>query len=72
MEMGQGIRWRNAVLAPNSTILDPAQPTVARAEQLRPWILDYGRKIVFVSLPHDATRAIAKLRGLIIAPREQA
>ena len=44
---------------------DPSRPTVAPAEQLSPWSLGQGKKVVFASLPHDPTRATEKLRGLI-------
>lgn len=45
--------------------VDPAQPEVPPAEQLSPWSLDHGKKIVFTSLPHDADAATEKLRSLI-------
>ncbi len=44
---------------------DPSRTTVAPAEQLNPWNLDHGKKIVFASLPHDMARATEELRGLI-------
>jgi 5-methylcytosine-specific restriction enzyme subunit McrC len=35
------------------------------AEQQGPWVLDERRKIVFTSLPHVATTAVEKLRGVL-------
>ncbi len=46
--------------------LDPARPSIPQAEQLSPWSLDGGRKVVFTSLPHVASDAVTKLRALII------
>lgn len=50
--------------------LDPARPSIPQAEQFSPWSLDGGRKVIFTSLPHVASDAVAKLRVLIglIAP----
>jgi len=45
--------------------LDPARPSIPQAEQFSPWSLDGGRKIVFTSLPHVASDAVAKLRALM-------
>lgn len=45
--------------------LDPARPSIPHAEQLSPWSLDGGRKVVFTSLPHVASDAVTKLRALI-------
>lgn len=45
--------------------LDPARPSIPQAEQLSPWSLDGGRKVVFTSLPHVASDAVTKLRALI-------
>ncbi len=45
--------------------LDPARPSIPQAEQLSPWSLDSGRKVVFTSLPHVASDAVTKLRALI-------
>lgn len=45
--------------------LDPVWPSTPQAEQLSPWSLDGGRKVVFTSLPHVASDAVAKLRALI-------
>lgn len=45
--------------------LDPARPSIPQAEQLGPWSLDGGGKVVFTSLPHLASDAVAKLRALI-------
>jgi len=45
--------------------LDPARPSISQAEQFGPWSLDGGRKVVFTSLPHAASDAVAKLRALI-------
>lgn len=45
--------------------LDPARPSIPQAEQLSPWSLDGGRKIVFTSLPHVASEAVTKLRALM-------
>ena len=45
--------------------LDPARPSIPQAEQLSPWSLDGGRKVVFTSLPHVASDAVTKLRALM-------
>lgn len=45
--------------------LDSARPSIPQAEQFSPWSLDGGRKVVFASLPHVASDAVAKLRALI-------
>ena len=45
--------------------LDPTRPSIPQAEQLSPWSLDGGRKVVFTSLPHVASDAVTKLRALI-------
>jgi 5-methylcytosine-specific restriction enzyme subunit McrC len=45
--------------------LDPARQSIPQAEQFSPWSLDGGRKVVFTSLPHVASDAVAKLRALI-------
>ena len=62
---GGGMSW--GVLA---YPLDPSRPSIPQAEQLGPWSLDGGRKVVFTSLPHVASDAVAKLRALMapIAP----
>lgn len=54
--------------------LDPARPSIPQAEQFSPWSLDGGRKVVFTSLPHVASDAVAKLRALItpLAPERVA
>lgn len=44
---------------------DPARPSTPQAEQCGPWSLDGGRKVVFTTLPHVASEAVAKLRDLI-------
>ncbi len=46
--------------------LDPGRPSIPQAEQFSPWSLDGGRKVVFTSLPHVASDAVAKLRALIV------
>lgn len=47
----------------------PSSATVLRdapqAEQFSPWSLDGGRKVVFTSLPHVASDAVAKFRALM-------
>ena len=45
--------------------LDPARPSIPQAEQLSPWSLNGGRKVVFTSLPHVASDAVTKLRSLM-------
>lgn len=45
--------------------LDPARPSIPQVEQLSPWSLDGGRKVVFTSLPHVASDAVTKLRALM-------
>lgn len=45
--------------------LDPARPSIPQAEQLSPWSLDGGRKVVFTFLPHVASDAVTKLRALM-------
>lgn len=45
--------------------VDPDKQEVPPAEQLSPWSLDHGKKIVFTSLPHDPDAATEKLRSLI-------
>jgi 5-methylcytosine-specific restriction enzyme subunit McrC len=54
--------------------LDPERPSIPHAEQFSPWSLDSDRKVVFTSLPHVASDAVAKLRALIapIAPERVA
>lgn len=44
---------------------DSAQPSLSYAEQGNPWSLDKDRKVVFITLPHLASDAVAKLRALI-------
>lgn len=45
--------------------LDPTRPSIPEAEQRSPWSLDGGRKMVFATLPHNASDAVSKLRKLI-------
>ena len=47
--------------------LDPGRPSIPQVEQLSPWSLDGGRKVVFTSLPHVASDAVTKLRALMAA-----
>ena len=58
----EGVRMSWGVLA---YPLDPARPSIPQAEQLSPWSLDGGRKVVFTSLPHVASDAVTKLRALM-------
>ena len=44
---------------------DPLRPSIPQAEQLSPWSLDGGRKVIFTTLPHVASDAVIKLRTLI-------
>jgi len=37
------------------------------AEQFSPWSLNDGKKIIFTTLPHNASDAVAKLRSLIVS-----
>lgn len=39
------------------------------AEQLSPWSLNDGRKVIFITLPHDASEAATKLRELFTSMR---
>lgn len=44
---------------------DPAKPEVPPAEEVSPWRLDAGRKVIFASLPHTQSDAVARLRELL-------
>ncbi|MDL2284965.1 McrC family protein [Oxalobacter sp. OttesenSCG-928-P03] len=44
--------------------LDPSMPAIPQAEQNSPWSLDKSKKMGFITLPHDSTDAVAKLRTL--------
>ncbi len=44
---------------------DPARPSASQAELHSPWSLDSSRKIVFTTLPHVPSEAIAKIRALM-------
>jgi len=51
---------------------DPSKPTETTAESSSPWSLDMHKKIVFTTLPHEASDAVIKLRstlGLMISDR---
>jgi 5-methylcytosine-specific restriction enzyme subunit McrC len=50
---------------------DPARPDVSRAEMGSPWSLDSNKKVLFASLPHNATEATEKLRGLLAHARQR-
>lgn len=41
---------------------DPSKPTETTAESSSPWSLDGHKKIVFTTLPHEASDAVIKLR----------
>lgn len=45
--------------------LDPEKPTTPAAEQSGPWSLSDGRRVAFITLPHDAGEAVSKMRELI-------
>jgi 5-methylcytosine-specific restriction enzyme subunit McrC len=45
--------------------LDASRSTIPLVEHLSPWSLDDCKKIFFLSLPHTAPEAVAKLRPLI-------
>lgn len=45
---------------------DAARSSAPQAEQLSPWSLDAGKKVLFTSLPHDASDAVIKLRSLFV------
>ncbi len=44
---------------------EPSRSTIPPAEQFSPWSLDSSRKIIFTTLPHGASEAVAKLRELV-------
>ena len=46
--------------------IDPKQPSQSPVEQSNPWSLDAHKKILFVSLPHDAAEAVSKLRIIML------
>lgn len=41
---------------------DPAKPSTPPAELNSPWSLEGGKKVGFISLPHDTVEAVTKLR----------
>ena len=53
---------------------EPARSTIPLAEQFSPWSLDSSRKVIFTTLPHNASEAVAKLRELVtlMAPERYA
>jgi 5-methylcytosine-specific restriction enzyme subunit McrC len=44
---------------------DPSKPDTPLAEQNSPWSLDGGKKIGFISLPHNPVDAVMKLRHFL-------
>jgi 5-methylcytosine-specific restriction enzyme subunit McrC len=44
---------------------NPSKPDKPFAEQNSPWRLDEWKKIVFTTLPHCPTEAVAKLRSFV-------
>jgi 5-methylcytosine-specific restriction enzyme subunit McrC len=44
---------------------DPERPTTPVAETSNPWTLDRYSKIAFVTLPHDTSEAVTKLRSYL-------
>jgi 5-methylcytosine-specific restriction enzyme subunit McrC len=44
---------------------DPSKPDTPFGELNSPWSLDEWKKIVFATLPHNPTEAVAKLRSLV-------
>lgn len=45
--------------------LDPAKPEMSQVEEVSPWSLDVGRKVIFATLPHTQSDAVARLRELL-------
>jgi len=45
---------------------DQSRPNIPPAEQFSPWSLDGGKKIIFATLPHVVSEAVAKMRTLIL------
>ncbi len=44
---------------------DPSKPTETTVESSSPWSLDMQKKIIFTTLPHEASDAVIKLRNTL-------
>lgn len=45
---------------------DPSEPSMSFAESHSPWRLADGKKMFFLTLPHESTEAINKLRDILL------